>query len=102
MRARAKITVGQSTLPKLGRDGSTMTISIPSSVPRLGGRRRVITPADTRPLSIAPARIDDTIVKALVCAHPWRNMLEQKIFKSVRDIAKAERINESYLCRIFV
>jgi hypothetical protein len=40
------------------------------------------------------------MVKALVRAHRWRGMLESSLFASVRDLAKAEKINESYLCRV--
>ena len=95
-----KIVVGQSTRPKLGRDGQTMTVCIPIALRYQGGRKRVVTPADSQPWSPVPTRIDGTIIKALVRAHRWRSLLEQKIFKSVRDLAKAERINESYLCRV--
>jgi len=94
------IAVGEVERPKLSRDGRTMVVSIPISMRRTGGRKKVITPANAAPWSPPPARIDNTIVKALVRAHRWRNMLEQKIFRSVRDLAKAEKINESYLCRV--
>ena len=45
----------------------------------------------------APARVDNTILKALSRAHRWRGMLKSKLFASVRDLAKAEKINEAYL-----
>jgi hypothetical protein len=95
-----KMTVGKPTRPKLSLDGRTMTVSIPIALRHQGGRKRVVTPADARPWSPPPTNIDDTIIKALVRAHRWRSLLEQKIFKSVRDLAKAEKINESYLCRV--
>ncbi len=44
-------------------------------------------------------RVDSTIVKALVRAHRWRHMLESRKFSTVRELAVAERINESYLGR---
>ncbi len=40
------------------------------------------------------------MIKALVRAHRWRGMLESNLSTSVRDLAKAEKINESYLCRV--
>lgn len=40
------------------------------------------------------------MIKALVRAHRWRGMLESNLFASVRELAKAEKINESYLCRV--
>jgi hypothetical protein len=47
-----------------------------------------------------PSRIDSTIVKALVRAHRWRSMMESKIYRTVRDLAKAEHISEAYLGRV--
>jgi hypothetical protein len=95
-----KIAVGQSPRPTLSRDGRTMIVKIPISVRHQGGRKRVVTPADPRPWSPLPSRIDSAIVKALVRAHRWQGMLESRVFKSVRELAKAEKINESYLCRV--
>ena len=94
------ISVGTVSRPKLSRDGRTMVISIPISMRRTGGRKKVVTPANAAPWSSPPARVDSTIVKALVRAHRWRGMLESKLFASVRDLAKAEKINEAYLGRV--
>lgn len=96
----APITIGAPSRPKLSRDGRTIVVSIPISLRRQGGRKRVVTPADSSPWSPAPARIDNAMIKALVRAHRWRGMLESNLFASVRDLAKAEKINESYLCRV--
>src|SRR6476646_4872851 len=48
----------------------------------------------------ARTRIDSTLVKAIVRAHRWRDMLESGDYATVRDLAKAEAINESYLGRV--
>lgn len=95
-----KITIGALSRPKLSRDGRTMVVSIPISLRRKGGRRKVVTPANAAAWAPSPPRTDNTIIKALARAHRWRNMLESKLFATVRDLAKAERINESYLCRV--
>ncbi|SED72243.1 hypothetical protein SAMN05444164_5588 [Bradyrhizobium erythrophlei] len=96
----APITIGAPSRPKLSRNGRTIVVSIPISLRRQGGRKRVVTPADSSPWSPAPVRVDNTMIKALVRAHRWRGMLESNLFASVRDLAKAEKINESYLCRV--
>lgn len=96
----SKITFGSLSRPKISRDGRTMAVSIPISFRRQGGRRKIVTPSNAPAWSPLPARVDNTIVKALVRAHRWRNMLEANLFASVRDLAKAEKINESYLCRV--
>jgi hypothetical protein len=84
----------------LSRDGQTMVISIPISLRRSGGRKKVVTPANVTPWSPAMARMDNTIIKALVRAYRWRRILEGGLFGSVRELAKAEKINEAYLGRI--
>lgn len=96
----ARITIGHSNRPKLSRDGRTMVVSIPISFRRQGGRKTVVTPSNAPAWSPPPPRVDNTLVKALVRAHRWRNMLESNLFTSVRELAKAEKINESYLCRL--
>jgi hypothetical protein len=94
------IAVGDIERPKLSRDGRTMVVSIPISLRRIGGRKKVVTPANVAPWSPPPNRVDNTVVKALARAHRWRGMLESKAFANLRDLAKAEKINEAYLGRV--
>jgi hypothetical protein len=94
------IAMGEVGSPKLSRDGRTMVVSIPISMRRTGGRKRVVTPGNAAPWSPPPARVDSRIVKALARAHRWRAMLESRLFATVRDVAKAEKINEAYLGRV--
>jgi hypothetical protein len=77
-----------------------MVVSIPIALRRRSGRKKVVTPSHAPTWAPPPPRVDNTIVKALVRAHRWRNMLETGLFGSVRELAKAEKINESYLCRV--
>jgi len=100
MMTPTKISIGHSGRPRLGPDGKTMVVSIPISLRRQGGRKEVVTPSHAPSWAPPPPRVDNTIVKALVRAHRWRNMLEANLFASVRELAKAEKINESYLCRV--
>lgn len=97
MKMPADIIAGPLGCPRLSRDGKTLTVSIPIALTRQGGQKRVVTP-NAEPWTPIE-RVDSTIVKALVRAHRWRHMLETKKFSTVRELAKAEKINESYLCR---
>jgi hypothetical protein len=91
------IVAGPVGRPQLSRDGKTLMVSIPIALTRQGGQKRVVTP-NAEPWTRA-GRVDSTIVKALVRAHRWRHMLESQKFSTVRELAKAEKINESYLGR---
>ncbi|MGO8909058.1 MAG: hypothetical protein ACLQDM_07000 [Bradyrhizobium sp.] len=51
------------------------------------------------PWSPAP-RVDTALVKAIVRAHRWRQMIESGEYSSSAELARTEKINESYLGRI--
>jgi hypothetical protein len=100
MTSIATMHAGQFGRPILSRDGRTMTVHIPITLRHQGGRKQVVTPAGATPWIPTPSRVDNTIVKAIVRARRWRDMLESGRHATVRDLAKAEAINESYLGRI--
>jgi hypothetical protein len=83
----------------VSKDGRTATVSIPVTFLQRGGRKQILTPAGTAPWSPTP-RVDTTLVKAVVRAHRWRQMLESGEYASSAELAKAEKVNDSYLSRI--
>ena len=99
MSKHSAITVAGAPRPKLSQDGRTLAVRIPISFRQQGGRKQVLTPDHAAPWK-PPARVDNTLVKAVIRAHRWRDMLESGRYSSVRDLAEAEKINESYLSRV--
>ena len=77
---------------------STLSVRVPFAVRKRRGRKLVITPDGTagRPRP----RIDSALVKALARAHRWQRMLESGRFTSIAELAAAEKIDRSYLCRV--
>ena len=57
----------------------------------------MVVPAGVLPL---PAQADVTLVKAIARAFRWRRMLETGRYATVKELAAAERINASYVCRM--
>ena len=100
MTGTANMKVAQFGRPTLSKDGRTITVHIPITLRHQCGRKQVVTPAGATPWIPTPPRVDSTLVKAIVRAHRWRDMLESGDYATVRDLAKAEDINESYLGRI--
>jgi hypothetical protein len=79
----------------------TLTVYIPLTVRRRGGRKVVIAPDGTEAPAVgAAARIDSTLVKALARAFRWRRMLESGVVSTVGEIAAREKINKSYVSRV--
>ena len=84
---------------KLTRAGRTLVVRIPLPVQRRGTRKLVVGP-DGAPWSGPRVVVDNTIVKALARAHRWKTMLESGEYASPTELAKSEKINFSYLCRV--
>jgi hypothetical protein len=92
-------TAAQVIKISVSKDGRTATVSIPVTFLQRGGRKQILTPSGTTPWSPAP-RVDGALVKAVVRAHRWRQMLESGEYASSAELAKAEKVNDSYLSRI--
>jgi len=76
----------------------TLTVSVPFRVQKRGGRKLLVSPdGATEP---ARPRIDNSLVKALARAFRWKRLLEDGHYAGVTDLARAEAINRSYLCRV--
>jgi hypothetical protein len=45
-------------------------------------------------------RSDRALIKALARAHRWRRMIENGEYDSITELAEAEKINQSYACRV--
>src|ERR1700720_1203839 len=89
------------TEPNVTGDGRTVTVRIPISIRRRGGRKLVLAPDGTTDTWAAPCRrIDNAMVKAIARAFRWRKMLENGTHATIAEIAAAEKINESYVGRI--
>lgn len=86
--------------PTLSKDGCTLTVHVPVTFRQQGGRKQIVAPPDASPWLKPAARIDGTLVKAIVRAHRWRDMLETGKYSTVRELANAEKINESYVSRV--
>ena len=76
-----------------------LTVYVPLTVRRRGGRKVVIAPDGTEAPAVA-ARVDSTLVKALARAFRWRRMLETGVVSTVGEIATREKINKSYVSRV--
>ena len=87
--------------PNVSSDGRTVTVRIPISIRRRGGRKLVLAPdgtPNTRPVLGGPD--NNAMVKAIARAFRWRKLLENGTYATIAEIAAAEKINESYVGRV--
>jgi hypothetical protein len=83
----------------ISKDRRTATVSISVTFRQRGGRKQILSPPGAAPWSPA-LRADTALIKAVVRAHRWRQMLESGEYNSSAELARAERVNESYFGRI--
>lgn len=88
--------------PKIKNDGRTITVRVPISIRKRGGRKVVLAPdgAFLDASELFRQRVDNAIVKAIARAFRWREMLENGTHSTIAEIAAAEKINESYVGRV--
>ena len=88
------------TAPKISPDGSRLTVHIPLTIRRRGGRKLVVAPQGEYPQAIQQSRIDSTLVKAIARAHRWQRLIEEGAYSTLRELAASERISPSYVSRM--
>jgi hypothetical protein len=81
-------------------DGTTLVVRIPMRFQRRGGRKRIVAPDGSAIVPSSKPQPEGTLIKALARAWRWQRMLEEGRFASARELAEAERVGHSYVCRI--
>jgi len=86
--------------PMFSDDCRTITVRVPISIKRRGGRKLVLAPngADITATPIT-RHVDNAIVKAIARAFRWRGMIETGAYVTIREIGAAENISETYVGR---
>ena len=84
---------------RLSADGTTITVFVPMTWKRRGGRKIIVAPPGCD-LWAPPMKIDNSLVKALARAHRWQRMLESGEHATLAELADAERISRSYVSRV--
>ena len=82
-----------------------VVVDLPLTFRKRGGRKQMILPdGNAVPACARNAAVSGsgnaTLIRALGRAHRWREMLEGDSFNSITELAEAEGVNRSYLCRM--
>lgn len=85
---------------RISADGRTVTIRVPLSFRKRGGRKLVVAPEGGVPWAPPRTRVDNAMVKAIARAFRWRKLFETGVYGSVEEIVAAEKINDSYVSRV--
>src|SRR3954447_6329479 len=87
---------------KIKSDGRTITVRVPISIRRRGGRKVVLAPdgIEHDPDRVRCQRVENALVKAIARAFRWREMLENGTYSTIKEIAEREKIAETYVGRV--
>jgi hypothetical protein len=79
-------------------DGEAITLFIPLTFPKRGGRKAVLAPegAEVAPLP----HVDTALVRALARAFRWQKMLDEGVHATLAELAAAERVSPSHVSRL--
>ena len=78
----------------------TVSIDVPMTFKKRGGRKVIVLPDGTQGNPAPRATIDNTMVKALARAFRWQAMLENGTYGCLEEIGKAEKIAPSFVSRV--
>ncbi len=86
---------------------TSVTVRVPLTIRRRGGRKMIISPDGVAVTAgrgtladIAATPGDPALVKALARAFRWKRMLDDGRYASIRELAKAEKVNRAYVARL--
>jgi hypothetical protein len=78
----------------------TVSIHVPMTFKKRGGRKVIVLPDGTQGNPAVKATIDNVMVKALARAFRWQALLENGTYGCIEDIARGEKIGASFVSRI--
>ena len=81
-------------------DGSSITVRIPMTFVRRGGRKVIVAPDGGDTWAPARPRPDEALIRALVRAHRWKRLLKQRKYRSASELAEAEALTRSFVNRL--
>ncbi len=81
-------------------DGKTITVRIPMTFARRGGRKMIIAPDGGDAWAPARPSPDETLIRALARAHRWKRLLDEGTYRSAGEIAEAEGVSRSFVSRL--
>jgi len=84
------------------RHGNRITVHIPMTMKKRGGRKEIILPEGLAPQDSPAHRsaTQDSLVIAIARAHRWKALLESGRFRSIEELAHAVKLDGSYVGRI--
>ena len=92
--------MNRRTASDIVAEGEQLVVSVPLAMKRRGGRKQVIVPGGAESGTPAQPRTNASLALTIARAHRWRELLEQGRYGSVRELALALGVDNSYVARL--
>ena len=87
--------LGMPTDPDASNADAPLELTMPAELRRLGKEKRLIVAA-----LVPKTNPDAALIKAVVRAHQWFEMLKNRTVESISDLARIEKVQRTYPSRI--
>ena len=86
--------------PRITAGGDYLVMTVPLTVKRRRGRKEIIAPVSLDPEAPVQVRTNGSLAVTIARAHRWREALETGSYASVRELALAVGVDNSYVARL--
>ncbi len=90
----------RSATPDWRLDGTTITVRIPITFVRRGGRKAIVAPDGANAWAPSRPRPDEALIRAVVRAHRWKRLLDAGTYRSAAELADAAGLTRSFVSRL--
>ena len=90
----------KSAKPDWQFDGTTISVRIPMTFVRRGGRKAIVAPEGGDAWAPARPRPEEAMIRAVVRAHRWKRLLDERRYRSAGELAEAEGLTRSFVTRL--
>jgi hypothetical protein len=89
-----------AAITDIDTDGKTITVHVPLTFRKRGGRKLVISPAGQEQAPQRRSRmIDDALLHSLVHAFEWKRLLDEGCYATIAELAGARKLDRSFVSR---
>jgi hypothetical protein len=89
-----------SRVAEMQSDERTVTVHVPMTFRRKGGRKLVISPTGEQHAPSCSRSIDDALLRSLVQAFEWKRQLDDGEFVTIGELAGAMKLNHTFVSRV--
>ncbi|MFI0848880.1 hypothetical protein [Mesorhizobium sp. IMUNJ 23232] len=91
----------QATVTDIDTDGRTITVHVPLTFRKRGGRKLVISAAGQEQSPLTSRLFDRPLLRSVVQAFEWQRLLDQGQYATIGGLAKARKLDRSLVSRTF-